>query len=127
MGTRATVKFYNSKPTEESKPLFNVYFQFDGYYEGVGHELADFLISKKLINGINNQTMEQGFANGMGCLSAQYIKEIKTEIGGVYLHSIDDEEQYDYKVYPTEEGFIIAVDAFEGTPEEFKNHTEDED
>lgn len=46
MGTRSTTKFI-SKRGEKLTPLVNIYQQFDGYVDGVGHDLANFLKSKK--------------------------------------------------------------------------------
>lgn len=120
MGTRSTVKFYNEFKKEE--PILSVYQQFDGYIDGVGHDLANFLKDKKIINGISNQTMEEGFANGMGCLAAQYVAKQKTEIGGFYLTTKDDEQEYNYEVRFIDGKLIIKVDDFEGTPEELLNY-----
>jgi hypothetical protein len=44
MSTRSTVKFYNGV---QEQPVLSVYQQFDGYIEGVGHELANWLKQKK--------------------------------------------------------------------------------
>ena len=78
MGTRSTVKFYNEFNDE---PILSVYQQFDGYIGGVGHDLANFLFEKKVINGIGvGQTMDGGYANGMGCLAAQYVSVIKQKL-----------------------------------------------
>lgn len=125
MGTRSTVKFYSE---HSDKPVLCVYQQFDGYIEGVGHELAEWLKNKKLCNGFNStQTMATGWANGMGCLAAQYVTEHKKEIGGLYLTTEDDEQGYDYEVRLTDKGIIIKVGEFEGTPDELLNYAEKED
>jgi len=120
MGTRSTIKFYDE--FDEEEPLLCIYNQYDGYITGVGHTLANFLIRKTIINGFSNQTMEGGFANGMGCLAAQYIVENKTEIGGLYCTTKDDEEEYNYEVRLIDGKIIIKVDDFEGTPEELLKH-----
>ena len=113
MGTRSTVRFY-----ENGKLILSVYQQYDGYISGVGCELANFLKDKKIINGISDQKMADGYANGMGCLAAQYVASQKTEIGGFYLTSADDMEEYNYEVRLTDGKIIIKVDDFSGTPEE---------
>ena len=92
MGTRSTVKFFNEYNSE--RPILSVYQQYDGYIEGVGHSLAEWLKDKKVINGISGQKAKDGFANGMGCLAAQYVAQNKTEIGGFYLTDIEDEQEY---------------------------------
>jgi hypothetical protein len=42
MGTRSLTFVY-----EENKPVVNMYRQYDGYIEGHGRELAEFLLSAK--------------------------------------------------------------------------------
>jgi len=120
MGTRSTVKFYNEFEKEE--PILSVYQQFDGYIDGVGHDLANFLKGKTIINGIGKQTMKDGFANGMGCLAAQYVAEKKTKIGGFYLTTKDNEQEYNYEVRFIDNKLIIKVDDFEGTPDELLSY-----
>ena len=122
MGTRSTVKFYNEF---SQKPMVCIYQQFDGYISGVGYDLANWLKDKKVINGIGNETMEQGYANTMGCLSAQYIAHLKTKIGGVYIEDINDEEEYNYHVRLLNGKIIIEVDGFKGTPQELLDYNED--
>jgi len=113
MGTRSTVRFY-----ENGKLILSVYQQYDGYISGVGYDLANFLKDKKIINGISGQKMADGYANGMGCLAAQYVASQKTEIGGFYLTSAGDMEEYNYEVRFTDGKIIITVMDFSGTPEE---------
>lgn len=124
MGTRSTVRFYSEFDKEE--PIVSVYQQYDGYIEGVGHDLANFLKNKTIINGFGiDQTMNKGFANGMGCLAAQYVAENKTEIGGFYLTTKDDYQEYNYEVRFIDNKFVIKVNyydnVFEGTPEQLLN------
>jgi len=116
MGTRSTVKFFSEW---NDQPLLSVYQQYDGYIDGVGHELATFLLDKKVINGIGmGQSMDGGYANGMGCLAAQYVAGNKHEIGGFYMTTADDEQEYNYEVRFVDGKLIIKVDDFEGTPQE---------
>lgn len=125
MGTRSTVKFFGEW---NDKPVMAVYQQYDGYIDGVGHELASFLLDKKVINGIGSgQNMEGGYANGMGCLAAQYVAKHKTEIGGFYLTTSDDEQEYNYEVRLVDGQLIIKVDKFEGTPQELLDYEEPEE
>jgi hypothetical protein len=124
MGTRSTVKFISE--FDQDQPLASIYEQWDGYITGVGHDLADFLKDKKMINGIQSyQTARAGYANGMGCLAAQYIAKIKDDIGSVYMTTPDDTQEYNYEVRLIEGKLIIKVDdIFEGTPEELLNFKE---
>jgi len=126
MGTRATVHFYSE--FNQEKPILSVYHQFDGYIDGVGHDLANWLLTKKIINGIDNETMEAGFANGMGCLAAQYVKENKTRIGGLYLTTSEDLQSYNYHVRLIGGKIEIKVDdIFTGTPKELLEFEQTED
>lgn len=97
MGTRSTVKFYEEYK-EERIPICSVYQQYDGYPSGVGLVLAEFLNSRTLVNGFGVDMDSKTFANGMGCLSAQYVAQIKKGIGGVYMTSADDSQAYNYEV-----------------------------
>lgn len=115
MGTRSTIKFFNEFSDE---PILSVYQQYDGYIDGVGHELANFLNSKKMINGFSDQTMEDGYANGMGCLAAQFVAENKIQIGGFYCTTANDNQSYNYEVRFIDGKFNIKVDDFDGTPDE---------
>lgn len=120
MGTRSTVKFYSEY--NQKNPILSVYQQFDGYLEGVGLSLAEFLKGKTVINGIQSgQTMEDGFANGMGCLAAQYVANFKEKIGGFYLTNNDDSQEYNYEVRFIDNALEISVDVdnFKGSIQEF--------
>ncbi len=122
MGTRSTVKFYST--FDDREPILCVYQQYDGYITGVGHELANFLKEKKIINGISGETIASGYANGMGCLAAQYVASQKTEIGGFYLTTKDDLQEYNYHVRFVDGNINIEVDEFNGTPSELLKYKE---
>lgn len=123
MGTRSTTKFYDE---HNGECLLAIYEQFDGYLSGVGYVLANFLKGKKVINGFGKpeETMENGYANGMGCLAAQYVASRKTKIGGFYITTPDDSQSYDYEVRIVDGQIQIKVDKFIGTPEELLNYNE---
>jgi len=126
MGTRSTVRFYSEH--NQNKPVMNVYNQFDGYISGVGADLGKWLKDKKICNGFNgSKTIQTGWANGMGCLAAQFVAEHKKEIGGFYLTTEDDEQEYNYEVRLIDGEFIIKVGKFQGSPEELLNYEEPED
>ena len=116
MGTRSLTFVYDG-----DVPVINIYRQFDGYPSGHGHELAQFLDSKTLVNGYGEQNSFE--ANGMGCLAAQLIVQLKHGVGGIYIYpvsSTDCFQDYEYHVY---EDKVIVKDPtaviFEGTWEEF--------
>ena len=71
---------------EDEHDIVVMYHQFDGYVEGHGKELVDFLKGKKLVNGFSSSESKNYF-NGMGCLSASTIAHFKTKIGGFYLQA----------------------------------------
>lgn len=124
MGTRSTIKFLSEWGKNE--PILTIYQQYDGYISGVGRDLAKFLKKKTVINGISSQTMKN-YANGMGCLAAQYLKSIKKEIGGVYCTWPEDEQEFNYTVRLEDGQIKISVDDFDGTPEELLKYSEPED
>lgn len=96
MGTRSLTRFFDS----DDKEIACVYQQFDGYPSGVGKEIADFVLSGALVNGIPVGDKRKLF-NGMGCLAAQFVAKFKDEPGGLYLYppgSVDCGEEYVYEV-----------------------------
>jgi len=96
MGTRALTFVYD----ERGNTILNLYRQYDGYIEGHGAELAEFLAGKTLVNGFGRE--EKGIANGMGCLAAQMVAHFKDSVGGFYIHSVfetDCGQDYEYHVY----------------------------
>ena len=116
MGTRSLTFVYDG-----DVPVINVYRQFDGYPSGHGHELAQFLNSKKLVNGYSDKNSAE--ANGMGCLAAQLIVQLKHGVGGIYIYpvsSTDCFQDYEYHVY---ENKVVVKDPtaviFEGTWKQF--------
>lgn len=98
MGTRALTVFEEEDGTE----IAVLYRQMDGYPEGHGLELAEFLSGVKLVNGIPVGDKRR-MANGMSCLAAQVIAHFKRpdQHGGFYLHAAGTrncDEQYIYFV-----------------------------
>ena len=67
------------------KSYINMYRQFDGYMEGMGVDLAEFLLPFTIVNGISLNENRK-IANGSGCLAAQLVSHFKEEPGGIYLH-----------------------------------------
>lgn len=99
MGTRCLTFVYN----ESYDPVVCIYRQFDGYPGGHGKELAEFLKDRKVIYGIPPEKQMQKASNGMECLAASLISELKTEIGNIYLfptNSKDCNQDYEYRIYP---------------------------
>lgn len=145
MGTRSTIKFvrpYVDKVgNKKEMPFVNIYQQYDGYISGVGYELAEWLLKKKLCNGFSCDMDDNEYANGIGCLAAQFIRDHKEELGGLYITTLDDTEDYNYTVLVYDESgdrnypysYSIRVTnfdnpepIFEGTPKELLNFKEGE-
>lgn len=97
MGTRSLTYVFN----DNRDPIVCMYRQFDGYPSGHGDELAEFLNSGKVVNGIPVGYNKRVF-NGMGCLAAQMVTHFKDEPGGFYLHVPDLKQEcwqeYEYHV-----------------------------
>lgn len=132
MGTSASVRFKR----EGNPVLVNVYFSCDGYVEGVGYNLARYLLSKRIINGITCFDNKNEIANGFGCLITQYIRDMKEEPGYVYIVPQSVTADYDYFVqYDKNNQITITVThlgnlLFRGDPKtllNFKEHEEEEE
>ena len=120
MGTRSLTFVYDG-----DEPIVNMYRQFDGYPEGHGQELAEFLCSGKLVTGYSQSMTDEIKFNGMSCLAAQMITNFKKTVGGFYIHAVtnnDFDQEYEYHVY---ENRVVITDPgaeiFSGTWSEFKN------
>jgi len=86
---------------DREEEIVVMYRQSDGYPEGHGLELANFLEGRYIVNGINLKDKRK-IANGMSCLAAQIICNFKKEPGGIYLHpsgSRNMGEAYIYTVF----------------------------
>lgn len=116
MGTRAHVNFIERSKDKETI-LCSIYQHFDGYVKGgVGENLKDFLASKTLVDGMSGDRTH--LANGIGCLTAQYIANFKHEAGNLYiiepvkkhLKCVDNGISYCYNVFVDEkENITIEV------------------
>ena len=94
MGTRSLTRVLD----ESNNVILTMYRQMDGYLEGHGAELVEFLKDFNIINGIGLD-IEPKTANGMSCLAAQLVAHFKTGIGGIYLFpKTDEEEEYNYTI-----------------------------
>ena len=130
MGTRSLTIVEDEKGRE----IVTIYRQFDGYYDGHGKELADFLTGFTLVNGLRGDGPEK-IANGLGCLAAQVVAHFKKEPGGIYLYPAgarDVGEEYVYVVSGVIGGEpTIKVDDYSGPASGFddfiKSQAEAED
>lgn len=94
MSTRAIITFRN----EMFDPVCCIYKHCDGYIDGLGHSLAEWLMQMTIINGIGSGERTHDYANGIGCLAAKWIADNKTETGDIYLCAYGDYQDYNYDV-----------------------------
>ena len=89
MATRATISIarreegvsFSERP---DKTIVDIYHHWDGYPEGLGVKLASYLDDKKITNGLSGKNDYDVF-NGMGCLAASLVAELKEGPGDVYI------------------------------------------
>ena len=106
MGTRSTITIYE-KENDTIIPVVNIYQHYDGYLEGVGKSFCEWLMDKTIVNGLSyDDKYRDNVANGIGCLVAQYIRDIKDCAGDVYIYPIiyDIYKNVDYN-------YIVTFDA----------------
>lgn len=115
MGTRSLTFVYESHRMNIGKlvhePIINMYRQYDGYPTGHGAELAEFLSSGTMTNGLRLGTNER-FFNGMGCLAAQMVANFKDGAGSFYLYPVtttDCGQDYEYHILNVDGEFKIEV------------------
>ena len=105
MGTRATIHIAKREEGVSfseipKKKIVSIYNQYDGYPEGLGVTIADTVF------------------NGLGCLAASLIAELKHEAGYVY---VDDPNcphgwlDYEYVIWG-DAGKDLWISIFENTP-----------
>lgn len=136
MGTRSltrvieTWKDDNGKQKQEM--LVTMYRQYDGYPEGHGQELAEFLNSGKVVNGLGLDEKRRVF-NGAGCMAAQMISHFKGDsAGGIYIYpnsTKDAWQNYEYHVlvdFDSKDVTLICYESgkrkkelFKGSPDKF--------
>ena len=107
MGTRSLTMIGG----KGEKAILTMYRQYDGYPEGHGLDLAEYLAPFAITNGIGAHAKLGLSANGVGCLSAQLVKHFKEAVGNIYLYpegTHDIGEEYIYKVC-VEEGNTTFV------------------
>ena len=98
------------------KVIVSIYNHWDGYPEGLGVTLAEYLNGKVVTNGLGKRD-DYNLFNGMGCLAASLVEELKDGPGNVY---IEDPERphgwidYDYYVWGND-GKSIWISIFDGS------------
>ena len=119
MGTRATIKIakreegvsFSEKP---DKFMVSIYHHFDGYPEYLGVTLANYLDGKKIVNGLGED--RDTVFNGLGCMAASIIAELKEEAGNVYIENLEHPSgwiDYEYYIWG-DTGKDIWISIFDG-------------
>jgi hypothetical protein len=95
MSTRSLTRIHD----ESGKEVCCIYVHGDGYPDGVGRQLADFIVARPLVRGISGSDR---VANGMTDLAAQIVVHLKGDrVGGTYLYApgtSDCSEEYVYAI-----------------------------
>ena len=103
MATRAMISIAKreegvSFSIEPHKTIVDIYHHWDGYPEGLGVTLASYLDDKKVTNGLSGRNDYSVF-NGMGCLAASLVAELKDGPGDVYIEPRDSHGWIEYQYY----------------------------
>ena len=89
MATRSTIHIakreegvsFSERP---NKTIVDIYHHWDGYPEGLGVTLASYLDDKSIVNGLNPDNEDIVF-NGIGCMAASIVAQLKDGPGNVYI------------------------------------------
>ena len=77
------------------KVIVSIYSHWDGYPEGLGVQLAEYFDGKVVTNGLGSRDDYDAF-NGMGCLAASLVAELKDGPGNVYIEDRGTHGWIDY-------------------------------
>ena len=103
MGTRAMINIarreegvsFSEKP---DKVMVSIYNHYDGYPEGLGVPLANYLDGRIIVNGLGKDNFR--VFNGLGCLAASLIAELKDGPGNIYIEDPKRKHTWiDYEYY----------------------------
>jgi hypothetical protein len=109
MGTRSITRIFDHGEYSKDKdtPLLTLYRQFDGYPDGMGKDLADFICTREVVNGLTDSRM---VFNGAGCFAAALIAHLKKGPGGIYVYPPNTEsEAFEYQVIVQSPGLPMLV------------------
>ena len=101
MATRAMISIAKreegvSFSEEPNQTIVDIYHHWDGYPEGLGVTLASYLDGKRIVNGIGSKDNENLIFNGIGCLAASLVAELKDGPGNVYIEDRGTHGWIDY-------------------------------
>lgn len=107
MGTSARINVFDGDDI-----IVSIYRHMDGYPDGLGQEVADFVKGITITDGFVRGSLDTAIANGMGCLAAQLVKHLKVGVGSVYLRNVGSEshgEDYTYNLREQDNKITIEV------------------
>jgi hypothetical protein len=81
------------------KTVVEIYHHWDGYPEGLGVKLASYLDDKSIVNGIGNKDNEDIIFNGIGCMAASIVAQLKDGPGNVYIEDRGSHAWIDYEYF----------------------------
>ena len=90
MGTRSLIHVKDGKKT-----IVTIYRQYDGYPSGMGEDIKRILNGGEveILNGYGGSSKIPAQFNGMGCLAAFLVGELKQKtIGNVYLWAVNSKD-----------------------------------
>ena len=119
MATRAMISIAKreegvSFSEEPNQTIVDIYHHWDGYPEGLGVTLASYLDGYRITNGLGRDN-EYVF-NGLGCLAASLIAELKDGPGNIYIEDPNVPHtwiDYDYYVWG-DDNKDIWISIFDG-------------
>jgi hypothetical protein len=97
MGTRSFIHVKDGKKT-----IATIYRQYDGYPSGIGEDIKRILNNGEveILNGYSGSSRIPSQFNGMGCLAAFLVGELKQKaIGNVYLFAANTKDVGEDFVY----------------------------
>ena len=120
MATRAKIHIarreegvsFSEKP---EKVMVSIYNHYDGYPEGLGVKLASYLDDYKIVNGLGREG--DTLFNGLGCMAASIIAELKDGPGNVYIEDPNKPHTWiDYEYYVWGDDYKdIWISIFDGS------------
>jgi hypothetical protein len=124
-GSRAVIRLNCS-----GERVINLVRELDAEPGRLGRELWLFLSGMEIVNGTNRGSAARREAHGVGCLAAQLVSHLKTDVGGVYLEPLawtEYQQDWEYiisfadywKGNPVVRVFREGASMFEGTVAEF--------
>ena len=136
MGTRSLTRVFRKWEDDfgdkRREPFTTMYRQMDGYLEGHGQDLAEFLSQFTIVNGMRMDETRK-IANGIDCLAAQMFAHFKDGPGHIYcMHpsAQDCGEEYIYEIEKDGEDILMTVydvwnskEIFHGTPQKLLEET----